>query len=95
MKTENAVKKLEKNGFRVERHENQINAWKGEYRIGFYDQAGEITCIWTDYQYARDTRDPMTDYFPETYHDNITQAINFVGRRLAEKAQTTNLNQGA
>lgn len=86
MKTTNAIKKLEKQGFRIERDENQISAWKGEHRVGFHDQAGEAICIWTDCKYSRDTRDPMTDYFPETYHANVTKAISFVARQLSRLA---------
>lgn len=92
MKTTNAIKKLEKAGFRIEQEGRKISGWKGEYRVSFYDQDGSITCIHTDCDYSRKTRDPMSDYYPETFHDNVTQAINFVGRQL-ERKETERLQQ--
>ncbi len=84
MKVSNAIKKLKKNGFSVKRHEEskQISGWRGEHRVGFYDQDGKVVCIWTDCDYTRKTKDVITDYFPETYHRNIAQAISFVSRQL-------------
>ncbi len=88
MKTVNAIKKLEKAGFTISKNEyvsSQINATMGEYRISFHDQDGNAICIWSDDKCARDTRDVITDYFPETYHNNITRAINFVKRMIERK----------
>ena len=78
MKTTNAIKKLVKNGFEIKKNENMISGCKGDYRINFYDQDSGIVCIHSDNSYARENRDSMTDYFPETHHSNITKAILFV-----------------
>ena len=79
MKTANATKKLEKNGFEISTTEKgQIIAKRGEYQVAFWSQDDAITCISTSDAYDRKTRDIMTDYFPETYHDNIKRAIDFI-----------------
>lgn len=84
MKVENAIKKLKRAGFHVHQQDNRVSGYNGEWRVSFFDQCGEVTCIWTDDEYSRKTRDAMTDYFPETYHRNVTQAIEFV-KRQAER----------
>jgi len=84
MKLANAIKKLEKQGFKVTINENNKNFHlakkpNSNQVIEFVQNGGsdEIVCIRTKRENERD--DSMTDYFPGTWHDNITQAIKFVG----------------
>ncbi|MDG4813055.1 hypothetical protein P8629_08545 [Hydrogenovibrio sp. 3SP14C1] len=84
MKIQNAIKKLEKSG--------AVNETHDDYRFRFilngeaitFSRNGrgseEVTCIATCPLSMESERDSMTDYFPETFHDNITQAIKFVQR---------------
>ena len=46
--------------------------------IGFYlnGSGPDITCIYS--KNAKLEADSMTDYFPETWHSNLTQAFTFI-----------------
>lgn len=76
MKIENAIKKLEKIA-PVKKNDNGLYTCKAndKDKIHFYEQGGRVICIHTIH--GDDTSDVMTDYFPQIWHDNITQAINF------------------
>ena len=80
MKVTNAIKKLEKAGMKVT---NNGKFYRAEYdggRIEFIDQMGSAICINSCSFNLEKQRDSQTDYSPECYHDNITQAIRFVSR---------------
>lgn len=77
MKLQNAIKKLSK-VTQVEEYAKGMfrgvigDSWVGFCRNGSSD---EITCIHT--MRVGEESDSMTDYFPQIWHDNLTQAINF------------------
>lgn len=59
--------------------------YKG-YTISFFQNGrdGEnITCIYTQRHGQKD--DSMTDYFPGTFHDNLTQAFSFCDRQAESR----------
>ena len=84
-KTINAVKKLQKEGFTVESNNGRYNAiLEGSKEVvEFIDQNGEVICISS--RRINDQPDAMTDYFPQTWHDNISQAIRFIDRPALTK----------
>lgn len=79
MKTENAVKKLEKNGFKIQIISNKIIARKGENEITFIDQMGSVRAIFSSNEAQRNEHSPETDYFAKIHHNTISQAIKFLG----------------
>ncbi len=84
MKIENAIKKLSKYGTV---QENGVEWWieRSGYIIAFLQNgtSGNTTCEYT--RPAHLHSDSQSDYFVEQYHDNLTQAINYVLRREQEK----------
>ena len=83
-KLSNAVKKMEKLG--TVSNDGQF------YRVEFNDHSLVITRNGRDDSIAtistcglsmESERDSMTDYFPETFHDNFKQAVDFIGRQAA------------
>ena len=87
MTTENAIKKVEKlTGVKPVKVHHLYQAIIGNEALEFHTQKGwgktadeeHITCIST--RRKTEYSDSMTDYFPQTWHDNITQAINFALR---------------
>lgn len=79
MKIINAIKKLEKNGFKIVPNthvKNKFDAVKenSRYFISFYEQDGNVICI--DARTQGNEDDSMTDYHAGTFCDNIQQAIN-------------------
>lgn len=79
MKLTNAIKKLEKLGLEVKKNGPFFRAETDTARIEFFAQGDSITCINTCGLKLEKERDSMSDYFPETYHNNLSQAIRFVG----------------
>lgn len=74
MKTTNAIKKLEKNGYKVEVIDGRVKADNGsKYLIEFIDQRGEAICIGS--RRKGDVSDSMTDYCATIFYDNISQVI--------------------
>ena len=82
MKLSNAIKKMEKLG--------KVSNVGQFYRVEFNNHALVVTQNGRDDSTAtistcalsiESERDSMTDYFPETFHDNLTQAINCINRR--------------
>jgi hypothetical protein len=85
MTLENAIKKAEKlSGLTV--HSKGQNFWV-EYKgmrvefsaNGKMEQGCGVTCIYTCKE-TRSDEDRMTDYWPGTFHDNITQAFKFIDK---------------
>ena len=80
MKLENAIRKAKKatESEPIINHRHYRFEFKGKY-VEFSRNGGtdEITCICT----ARigQESDSMTDYFPQVFHDNLTQALRFIG----------------
>lgn len=76
MKTTNAIKKLEKIA-PVTKNENGLYtcAINERENLHFHNQDGEAICIHT--MRKNEQSCSMTDYFPMTWHDNISQAIRF------------------
>lgn len=75
MKLSNAIKKLEKAEFTVTRDAHTrsgYNAVKGEDRISFFDQNGEVICVGVGLV--------DSDAHYDTYFDNISQAVRCVDR---------------
>lgn len=74
MKTLNAIKKLEKIA-PVTKNERGLYTCKinDDSNVHFHNQDGEAICIHT--MRAGEQSDAMTDYFPQIWHDNISQAI--------------------
>jgi hypothetical protein len=76
----NAIKKIEKaTGVRVEKTNHRYQAIFNNQVISFAQNGRyeEITNIETRILGMDD--DIMTDYFCGTFHDNITQALKFIG----------------
>ncbi len=85
MTLENTIKKAEKiSGEKIQFNGCQfwVN-YKGHivsfHANGRIEPGCESTCFYTSNR-ARTYEDHMTDYFPGTFHDNITQAFKFVDR---------------
>lgn len=77
MKALNAVKKLEKaTGNKISKSGNRYSIETQNDIIAFIEQSsGNITCISICRKGLES--DAMTDYFPQTYCDNISQALRF------------------
>ncbi len=83
MTVANAVKKIEKlSGLKVQKNGNRLyfitykNNVLSFYPNGRDEPTSEITCIKTRKTYDHD--DSMSDYSAGCFHDNITQAWNFI-----------------
>jgi hypothetical protein len=79
MKLQNAVKKLEKAGFKVKTNDNFVSAKKEGHRrlVEFFVQRDdEVTCL--GIRHEDDKSDSMSDYCATLFCDNITQAIKRV-----------------
>ena len=82
-----AIKKGNKlSGTEVQVNSTNLHFWhyKGEV-IAFYPNGDKssICCI-QSYKIG-DKSDSMTDYFPQTFHDNLTQAFRFVDSYTANR----------
>lgn len=79
MTVENAIKKLEKvTGQKVQKDGVFYSVVKNGERIQFIaGWSGNAQCISVCREHLQS--DPMTDYFPQTYCDNISQAIRLAG----------------
>lgn len=77
MKTKNAIKKLEKNGFKVTEDKGKFCATleNNRHSIEFYDQDGRVIVI--DVRTEGHDDDIMTDYHAGIFARNISQAIRF------------------
>lgn len=76
MKVTNAIKKLEKAGFKVTNDDGNFSAKKGNEFIEFFQNGGgseEVVCIRV--RSANDHDDCMRDYCAGVFCNNITQAI--------------------
>jgi hypothetical protein len=74
----NAIKKLEKNGFKVEESKHIKGRYiatleNNRHHIEFIDQDGEVIVI--DLRTKGHDDDVMTDYHAGIFCDNISQAI--------------------
>ena len=81
MKIQNAIKKLEKAGFKIKKPENisnRYNAYHQNEVIEFHDQDGLVICIKS--RRISDVDDPQTDYSAGIFCDNISQAIRMTKR---------------
>lgn len=80
MKISNAIKKVERRtGNKMYRKGNFYRAnYNGSYiEFSRNGNTDSITCICT--AKIGEESCSMTDYFPQVFHDNITQALNFIG----------------
>lgn len=77
MKALNAIKKLEKaTGNKISKNGNRYSIETQNDIIAFIEQSsGEIMCISICRKGLESCA--MTDYFPQTYCDNISQALRF------------------
>jgi hypothetical protein len=84
MKIENAIKKLSKYG-KVEHNDHEWWIERSGYIIAFLQNgtSGNTCCEYTRPCHMHS--DSQSDYFVEHYHDNLTQAIDYVLRREKEK----------
>jgi len=83
MKLANALKKLEKLGHNVEKNGNFFRVVIGEQSLQFCANGvvkpdADITCVHTCSLSMESEHDSNTDYFPETFHDNLSQALKFI-----------------
>jgi hypothetical protein len=79
MKLDNAIKKLTKNGFTVKVDVCTLEASKGNQIVGCrVDRNGSASAFYT--KDADQHSDGQRDYFVETWHGNISRAIQFVDR---------------
>ena len=76
MKISNAIKKLEKAGYKVSSCDERFRFWaeNGKDIISFFNQGDSVRCI--NARSKGDEHDPMTDYSAGVYCDNISQAIS-------------------
>lgn len=84
MKLKNAIKKMNKLGHEVNQYGVVFRVETNSHAIEFSANGRvsddvEIVCISTCKLSVEKTRDSMTDYFPETYHENLKQALEFIG----------------
>ncbi len=82
MKTENAIKKLKKEGFEVKQSEHASNRYIAEKEghrsfIEFITQNGSLIII--DLRRKGQDDDPCTDYHAGTFCDNLSQALRIGG----------------
>ena len=78
VKLANAIKKLKANGFEVTTNQYTLQAKKGNQIVGCAIRGDSAKSF-----YSKDVdqnSDVTKDYFVETWHDNISQAIQFVNR---------------
>ena len=84
----NAIKKAEKKTGKKATQQGQFYYYdyKG-YQVSFAQNGNhdDVTCIYTRKHGHED--DLMTDYFAGTFHDNITQAFNFIDRITTSNTQ--------
>lgn len=82
MKIINAIKKLEKAGFKVSKDGSQHTGVKSglDYIIEFYQNGREDSLACINVRRPDDLSDAMTDYSAGTFCDNITQAIRLASR---------------
>lgn len=81
MKIENAIKKLSKLTKVEKGDNNQYYAILNGTVISFYKNGGgsdQAICFHT--KRVGEQSDSMTDYFPGSFHNNLTQAINSATR---------------
>ena len=79
MKLTNAVKKLTTTGFEITVDTHTLQAKKGNQVVGCsISRDGSANNFYT--KDANQQSDGQRDYFVETWHDNISQAIQFVNR---------------
>jgi hypothetical protein len=84
MKLSNAIKMIEKKGYKVERVSGESNKKysviigpKGNYVLEFYVyEDGPVHCIGV--RNINDHSDPMTDYCAFVFYPNLTQALRSV-----------------
>lgn len=78
MKIQNAVRKIEKHTGSDHLENGMFHTFKynGEV-IEIMAQKGNVSTI--SVKNENDESDPMTDYFPETYCDNVSQALRLIG----------------
>jgi len=84
MKLSKAIKKIEKaTGVTAKKIGHHYSAIIGTEVIEFHtqqdwqDKEGEESIVCISTRDVNQHSDAMTDYFPQTWHDNITQAIKF------------------
>ena len=82
MQTANAIRKLEGLGFYVHHNGTRHTAKTGGWEISVADQDGEVISIKVRRQSEK--VDLTTDYFPGSYFKNLSQALRFLDRALAE-----------
>jgi len=76
MKLANAIKKLTANGFEVTTSAHTLQAKKGNQIVGCaISRDGSANSF-----YTKDADHHSDSYFVETWHCNISQAIQFVNR---------------
>jgi len=80
MTTKNAIKKLEKLGYKVEKASSRtyratLRGGVLEFSQNGEDQDASIVCIGV--RNHNDESDPMTDYCAFTFYNNLTQALKY------------------
>jgi len=77
MTIQNAIKKLNKNGFAVESVGNMFSAAieNGKDVIEFFSNGGEANVICICVRRKNDVSDAMSDYHAGSFVSNISQAI--------------------
>jgi hypothetical protein len=79
MKIQNAINKLQKNGFIVTHNGSQFSAKKGNCkRVVEFSRNGhsdEAVCI--GFRHEDDHTDIQSDYFAKTYCNSLTQAMRY------------------
>lgn len=82
MKLQNALKKLQRTGFKIKKSEwkYQAEIKESNWVIEFSEHNEEIQSI--SIRMKDDYPDLQTDYFPYIWKDNLTQAINSVKSKL-------------
>ncbi len=80
MTVKNAIKKITTNypDVKIIQNKNIYETIIDNHLLSFIDNggSGEITCI--HIQKKIDKSDPMADYFPGSFFDNISQAIRYI-----------------
>ncbi len=86
MKTVNAIKKLERNGFEV-RHNDNSQWWadKDGERISWIDQKGVVHALCSKRVAERD--DPQSDYFAGVYPSSLKSAIEMADNAIARRRE--------
>ena len=83
MVIQSAIKKIKK-GLDISIEKTDYGVYYGEYKnyiISFMNNGGQdnVTCIST--RKKNDLPDSQSDYYPQCWHNNITQAIKFLLRK--------------